>query len=80
MDTDLVLFDNKRNVYIAQIEPKLARCAGPRRPAVRADRIAPLGHRSLQVSRRRALHQVGRRDAETLRRGTGVVRQHALDR
>ena len=53
---------------------------GPRRPPVRADRVAHERPRPVQVPRRRALPEDGGRDALAVPRGARGVRQHALDR
>ncbi len=52
----------------------------PRRPAVRADRLADERPRPLQVPRRRALPEDGGGDAPPVPRGRGGVRQLAVDR
>ncbi len=52
----------------------------PRRPAVRADGQHHRRPEPLQVRRRRALPEVGGRDAAPVRRGARGVRQHAVDR
>ena len=54
-----------------------ARRRGARRPPVRADRRAEERRRTLQVRRRRLLHQVGGGDARPLPRAARGVRQHA---
>ena len=52
----------------------------PRRAALRADRLVDGRPQALQVRGRRALPQVGGRDAPAVRRAAGGVRQHAVDR
>ena len=52
----------------------------PRRPAVRADRLADGRPEPLQVPRRRALPEDGGRDALAVRRAARGVRQHLVDR
>ena len=50
---------------------------GPRRPAVRADRVADRRPEPVQVRGRRALPEVGGRDAPPVPRAARGVRQHA---
>jgi hypothetical protein len=51
---------------------------GPRRPAVRADRLAGQRPEAVQVQRVRALPEERSRDAPPVSRGGGGVRQHAV--